>query len=183
MIISVTDDASYGILERGKELREIKTSSLISTVRKQKCLTLVQTGTCILHGLLLLFLHGIINYFCKILSQYTIYIHQTPVFIHVPYSLFPTPGTRKTSTHFSTHNVCHQMQYLDYVRFNIHVLTDFCLCGREWSIMDIQKILLFMKWQQTNLSRYVIHHMCVCVCVCVCECECVWVSEWVSEGE
>ena len=38
MIISVTEDASYGILERGKELGEIKTSSLISAVRKQKCL-------------------------------------------------------------------------------------------------------------------------------------------------
>ena len=35
MIISVTEDASCGILERGKELSEIKTSSLISTVRKQ----------------------------------------------------------------------------------------------------------------------------------------------------
>jgi hypothetical protein len=55
MIISVPDDASNGILERGKEVREIKTSSLISTVREQKCLTLVQAGTCMLHGLLLIF--------------------------------------------------------------------------------------------------------------------------------
>lgn len=55
MIISVTDDASYGILERGKELREIRTSSLISTVRKQKCLTLVQAGTWMLHVFFFLF--------------------------------------------------------------------------------------------------------------------------------
>ena len=40
MIISVTDDdASYGILERGKETREIKSCNLISTVSKQKCLS------------------------------------------------------------------------------------------------------------------------------------------------
>jgi hypothetical protein len=34
MIISVTDEASYGILERGKELNEINTGSVIRTVRK-----------------------------------------------------------------------------------------------------------------------------------------------------
>ena len=77
MIILVTDDASYGILERGKELSETKTSSLISTVRKQKCLTLVKAHACCMPSSPSL--HRIINYFCKILSQYTIYIHQTPV--------------------------------------------------------------------------------------------------------
>ena len=89
MLISVTDDASYGILERGKELNEIKTSSLISTVRKQKCLTLVQAGTCMLHGFFFFFFFVQVY---KLLMQNFITVHNlhpsNTCSTHVSYSLF-----------------------------------------------------------------------------------------------
>ena len=69
----------------------------------------------------------------KLLLQNLITVHNlhpsNTCSIHVSYSLFPTPGTRETSAYFSEHNICNQMQYSDYILFNIQVRTDFCLCG------------------------------------------------------
>ena len=149
MIISVTDDASYGILERGKELREIQTSSLISTVRKHKCLTLVQAGTCMLHVFFSFFFFSIAQDY-KLLFAKSYHSAQSTSIKHLFLSmwhtvLFPTHGARETSSYLWAHNVSYQMQNLDYVLFDIHVRADFCLCGLVWSIVDILKILLLLK--------------------------------------
>ena len=112
---------------------------------------------CLLLLIFFFLLRRIINYFCKILSQYTIYIHQAPVFVRVSYSLFPSNGARETSSYLCAHNISNQMQYLDYIPFDVHISSNVCLCGLVWSIADIQKILLLLKWQTSTDTSFTVY--------------------------